>query len=133
MIGKIIRFVSQPFFDKRLTSELFEQYVKETIYKMQSMDASTLEFSAMLAEMMRRLREHNNSEEVDDLPQLEIHLGEEGSKEAAAAFKRTKKFAPTRSVPSPHVTFSLLMRCSNPTVLTLLRRISHPLKLWQRS
>ncbi|KIJ29390.1 hypothetical protein M422DRAFT_269227 [Sphaerobolus stellatus SS14] len=38
---------------------------------------------------MTHLHEHNDSEEVNDLPGLEPHLGSEGTKEAAQSFSRT--------------------------------------------
>lgn len=47
---------------------------------------------------MAHLRQHNDSEETQDLPQLELKLGQEGSQHAAATFTKTKKFAPTRYV-----------------------------------
>ncbi|KAF9233767.1 hypothetical protein BU15DRAFT_90224 [Melanogaster broomeanus] len=46
------------------------------------------------------LREHNNSEETKDLPQLEEKLHLDHSKEAASQFKTTKRFVPTRAHPS---------------------------------
>jgi hypothetical protein len=49
---------------------------------------------------MQHLRPHNDSEEQEDLPLLEPHLGKEGSKEAASSFSRTKQFLPTRAHPS---------------------------------
>jgi hypothetical protein len=45
---------------------------------------------------MQHLKPHNDSEEKNDLPMLEPKLGEEGSKQAAEQFSRTKKFVPTR-------------------------------------
>lgn len=42
--------------------------------------------------------EHNDSEEQKDLPELEPHLGADGSATAAQSFSQTKKFVPTRSV-----------------------------------
>lgn len=49
---------------------------------------------------MEHLREHNDSEELKDLPPLERALGAEASQKAAASFSRTKKFVPTRSHPA---------------------------------
>ena len=51
---------------------------------------------SLLKQVMQHLRTHNDSEEQNDLPQLEPKLGPEGSEKAAADFKRTKKFAPTQ-------------------------------------
>jgi hypothetical protein len=47
---------------------------------------------------MEYLQPHNDSEEQKDLPLLTKAIGEEASAEAAATFKRTKRFAPTRFV-----------------------------------
>ena len=60
------------------------------------MRAGTPEFDALLTKMMASLHHHNDDEEIDDLPLLEPAIGEAASKEAAQAFKRTKKFVPTR-------------------------------------
>ncbi|KAF9071202.1 hypothetical protein BDP27DRAFT_1361990 [Rhodocollybia butyracea] len=76
------------------------QIVKEQLYKLDSLTAGTNEFDVLISEVMGHLRPHNDSEEIKDLPQLEPKLGPEGSKQAAASFKRTKKFAPTRTHPS---------------------------------
>jgi hypothetical protein len=45
---------------------------------------------------MDHLHQHNDSEEQKDLPLLFEKLGAEGAASAAASFKRTKGFAPTR-------------------------------------
>lgn len=47
---------------------------------------------------MVSLHHHNDDEEIEDLPLLEPEIGQEGSKEAAQSFKRTKKFVPTRYI-----------------------------------
>ncbi|KAK6972136.1 Hhe domain protein [Favolaschia claudopus] len=75
------------------------QHVKEMLYKMESMTPGSAEYDKLLERMMVSLREHNDSEEANDLPILETHLGE-GSQQAASQFSLTKKFAPTRSHPS---------------------------------
>lgn len=62
------------------------------------MQAGTSEYDAILKPMMETLRAHNDSEEKKDLPLLIPKIGHEGSQEAAANFKRTKKFAPTQYV-----------------------------------
>jgi len=76
------------------------QYVKEHLYKLESLKAGTAEFHSTLKDVMDHLHKHNDSEEQEDLPKLEAVIGKEASKEAAASFSRTKKFAPTRAHPS---------------------------------
>ncbi|KAJ3518002.1 hypothetical protein NMY22_g13839 [Coprinellus aureogranulatus] len=56
---------------------------------------ATPSYDALLKSIMDHLHEHNDSEEVNDLPQLFEKIGREGAEEAAREFKRTKKFAPT--------------------------------------
>ncbi|KAK7042210.1 Hhe domain protein [Favolaschia claudopus] len=75
------------------------QHVKEMLYKMESMTPGSAEYDKILERMMASLHEHNDSEEVNDLPLLEPHLGE-GSQQVASQFSLTKKFAPTRAHPS---------------------------------
>ena len=77
------------------------QSVKEKLYQIESMKPGSEEYSTLLAAVMKHLHEHNDSEEQKDLPELEPHLGAEGSSTAAQSFSRTKKFVPTRSVPPP--------------------------------
>ncbi|TDL19007.1 hypothetical protein BD410DRAFT_774379 [Rickenella mellea] len=76
------------------------QYVKEHLYKLEGMKAGTPEYSSLLNEIMEHLHKHNDSEEQNDLPPLEKEIGGAASHEAAASFKRTKKFVPTRPHPS---------------------------------
>ncbi|KAF5382333.1 hypothetical protein D9757_008460 [Collybiopsis confluens] len=76
------------------------QTVKEQLYKLDSLTAGTDEYDTLIKQVMAHLRTHNDSEEIKDLPQLEPKLGAEGSQQAAASFKTTKKFAPTRPHPS---------------------------------
>ena len=49
-----------------------------------------------MTKMMSVLRNHNDDEEIADLPLLEPAIGEAASKAAAQSFKRTKKVVPTR-------------------------------------
>jgi hypothetical protein len=72
------------------------QFVKERLYRIESLQPGTDDYDTILQEIMAHLREHNGNEETKDLPQLEPALGKEGSAEAAQSFKRTKKFVPTR-------------------------------------
>jgi hemerythrin superfamily protein len=83
------------------------QEVKILLSKLESLKAGTPEYDQTISEMMKHLREHNDSEERQDLPPLEEVLRSKAadnatdpSKEAAISFKRTKLFAPTRSHPS---------------------------------
>jgi len=76
------------------------QFVKEKLYMIEKFTPGTDEYNTILHEVMSHLHEHNDSEEVKDLPGLEPHLGKDGSKEAASSFSRTKMFAPTRAHPS---------------------------------
>ncbi|KAJ3794791.1 hypothetical protein GGU11DRAFT_817950 [Lentinula aff. detonsa] len=76
------------------------QQVKEQLYQLESLTAGTNDYDALMTRVMAHLRQHNDSEETQDLPQLEPILGQEGSQQAAASFTRTKKFAPTRPHPS---------------------------------
>ena len=70
--------------------------MKERLHKLESLHPSAADYQALLAEVMKDLHKHNDSEEQNDLPLLEPVLGEEGSREAAKQFKRSKMFAPTR-------------------------------------
>lgn len=76
----------------------FTKFVKERLYKIESVQAGTEQYDSILSEVMTHLREHNDSEEKNDLPQLEPKLGSKVSQEAATSFSRTKKFVPTRYV-----------------------------------
>ncbi|KDQ57125.1 hypothetical protein JAAARDRAFT_131016 [Jaapia argillacea MUCL 33604] len=76
------------------------QVVKQRLYELESLTPGTPEYDEKIKQVMDHLKPHNDDEEKKDLPLLEPCLGEEGSKEAAAAFKRTKKFVPTRTHPS---------------------------------
>ncbi|KZT29871.1 hypothetical protein NEOLEDRAFT_1055295 [Neolentinus lepideus HHB14362 ss-1] len=76
------------------------QRVKEDLYHLESLTAGTEDYDKTMKKIMEHLRPHNDDEEQTDLPMLEPALGEEGSKAAAAEFKRTKKFVPTRTHPS---------------------------------
>jgi len=75
------------------------QQVKEMLSNLESLTPGTSEYDTIIEKMMFSLHHHNDDEEVKDLPQLEPHLGEEGSKHAAAQFSLTKKFVPTRAHP----------------------------------
>ncbi|EPQ54242.1 hypothetical protein GLOTRDRAFT_116818 [Gloeophyllum trabeum ATCC 11539] len=76
------------------------QKVKEYLYDLESLTAGTADYDKVITQVMDHLHPHNDDEELTDLPLLEPCLGEEGSKAAAADFKRTKKFVPTRAHPS---------------------------------
>jgi len=86
------------------------QHVKELLSHLESLSPGTEPYHEMMQKMIAHLKPHNDSEEQEDLPQLEPLLGEEGSKEAAQTFSRTKKFVPTRAHPGapnrpPYETF----------------------------
>ena len=72
------------------------QFVKEKLYRLESMTPGTSEYDNMLKEVMDHLHEHNDNEEQKDLPLLESKIGQEDCHKAAVTFSRTKKFAPTR-------------------------------------
>ncbi|TFK50125.1 hypothetical protein OE88DRAFT_1661677 [Heliocybe sulcata] len=76
------------------------QRVKEDLYHLESLTVGTEEYDKTMTKVIEHLRPHNDDEEQKDLPMLEPALGEEGSRTAAAEFKRTKKFVPTRAHPS---------------------------------
>ncbi|TRM59882.1 hypothetical protein BD626DRAFT_506749 [Schizophyllum amplum] len=76
------------------------QDVKEKLYKIESMQVGSKEYDSLLATVMDHLHKHNDSEEQQDLPELEPILGSDGSASAAQTFSRTKKFVPTRAHPS---------------------------------
>ncbi|KAI0051513.1 hypothetical protein FA95DRAFT_1554328 [Auriscalpium vulgare] len=76
------------------------QIVKELLYSLSSQNPGTAEYDTTLKKVMDHLRPHNDSEEQEDLPLLEPHLGPDGSTSAAQSFSRTKKFVPTRAHPS---------------------------------
>jgi len=75
------------------------QFVKENLYKLEGMEVGTPAYDQLLKEVMDHLHKHNDSEEQKDLPLLFEKLGAAGAKDAAAQFKRTKKFAPTHPHP----------------------------------
>ncbi|KAJ7481839.1 hypothetical protein FB451DRAFT_1556028 [Mycena latifolia] len=75
------------------------QHVKEMLYKLESLTPGTSEYDTIIERMMASLHNHNDDEEIKDLPLLEPHLGEDGSKHAASQFSLTKKFVPTRAHP----------------------------------
>lgn len=87
---------------RKLADEDREQHsiVKKDLYQLEGMEPGTPNYDALLKTVMEALRKHNDSEEVEDLPRLEPAIGKEKSEAAAASFKRTKKFVPTRSVHS---------------------------------
>jgi len=99
---------------KRLADEDRSEhlFVKQKLYEFETLkDSSVLpgkglvanlseQRATLLKDVMDHLHKHNDSEEQNDLPSLELKLGTEGSQKAAADFKRTKKFAPTRPHPS---------------------------------
>jgi hypothetical protein len=72
------------------------QHVKEMLSKLETLTPGTSEYDKIMERMMTSLHHHNDDEEVKDLPMLEPHLGEDGSKYAASQFSLTKKFVPTR-------------------------------------
>ncbi|KAF9466014.1 hypothetical protein BDZ94DRAFT_1281295 [Collybia nuda] len=76
------------------------QYVKERLYRLESLTAGSAEHSSLLKDIMDHLHKHNDSEEKEDLPLLEPALGKEGSVAASKSFSRTKQFVPTRAHPS---------------------------------
>lgn len=83
-------------FYKSLTWYHLYQTVKTLLSKLESLQPGTAPYDQTVSEIMRHLHEHNDSEEINDLPILEAKIGAEGSEAAAASFTRTKKFAPTR-------------------------------------
>ena len=66
------------------------------MYNLERLQPGTSEYHELITSMMESLHHHNDDEEIKDLPLLEPALGEEGSKEAALSFKKTKKLVPTR-------------------------------------
>jgi len=76
------------------------QFVKEKLYEIEKLTPGTPEYDSLLKTVMDHLHEHNDSEEVNDLPVLEPKLGHEGSIAAAKSFKQTKKLVPTHPHPS---------------------------------
>ncbi|KAF8960821.1 HHE domain-containing protein [Flammula alnicola] len=75
------------------------QKVKELLYQLESIAPGSQEHASLLKSVMERLRPHNDSEEKTDLPLLMKALSAEDSAHAVTSFKRTKKFAPTRTHP----------------------------------
>jgi hypothetical protein len=70
--------------------------VKELLYNLESLTPGQEDFHTTITKVMEDLKPHNDSEEKNDLPELEKSIGAERSKDAAAQFNRTKKFVPTR-------------------------------------
>ncbi|KND00129.1 uncharacterized protein SPPG_04471 [Spizellomyces punctatus DAOM BR117] len=77
------------------------QQVKNDIYELQKKTAGKdADFDALLAKMMRELRQHIQEEETEDLPKLRSALQNEEGTKLGREFQMTKKFVPTRSHPS---------------------------------
>ncbi|KAF9223111.1 hypothetical protein BS17DRAFT_782395 [Gyrodon lividus] len=76
------------------------QSIKIMLAQLESMQVGTDEFDTLMSKMMAHIREHNDSEETNDLPRLEEALHPDHSKEAAFQFNTTKRFVPTRAHPS---------------------------------
>ncbi|KAF9556871.1 hypothetical protein CPC08DRAFT_764939 [Agrocybe pediades] len=87
---------------KRLADEDRQEHlqVKELLYQIESVKVGTEEHASILKAVVDHLKPHNDSEEQKDLPALQKAIGNDAAAEAAASFKRTKKFVPTRSHPS---------------------------------
>ena len=79
--------------------------MKELLYKLEGLSAGTTEYDDTVKQVMDHLRPHNDSEETTDLPKLEAKLGDELSEKSARSFELTKKFVPTRSVPTRNIDF----------------------------
>lgn len=73
--------------------------MKEKLADLEKITPGTPQYDSVLSDIMTHLRKHNDSEEREDLPLLEPSMGEDGSRQAALSFSRTKMFAPTRSAP----------------------------------
>ncbi|KAF5370940.1 hypothetical protein D9615_009791 [Tricholomella constricta] len=77
------------------------QFVKEILYRLEPMTPGSLEYAALLRQIMDHLHKHNEKEEKEDLPLIEPILGSDRSLAAAFNFLATKKFAPSRANPAP--------------------------------
>ncbi|KAI0795074.1 hypothetical protein C8Q75DRAFT_712265 [Abortiporus biennis] len=75
------------------------QIVKEDLHKLEYLTPGSEQYDKLVTNMMSSLHHHNDDEEIKDLPLLESVIGEEASRQAAAGFKTTKKFVPTRTHP----------------------------------
>ncbi|KAF8838179.1 hypothetical protein BDN67DRAFT_971935 [Paxillus ammoniavirescens] len=73
--------------------------IKIMLAQLESMQVGTEEYNTLMSKMMAQLREHNDSEERNDLPLLEGVLHLDNSNEAAHRFNTTKRFVPTRPHP----------------------------------
>lgn len=92
-----------PFHNSQLNSQastrIYHVKLLENPYRRdQGRSTRTTEHSELLKNIMDHLCKHNNTEEQEDSPLLEPHLGLDGSVAAAKSFSRTKKFVPTRSI-----------------------------------
>jgi hemerythrin superfamily protein len=76
------------------------QKVKELLFRLDKLQAGHQDFDSTLKQVIDHLRPHNDSEEQTDLPQLEAKMTTEDLEKAAADFRRTKRFAPTRPHPN---------------------------------
>ena len=74
------------------------QTVKKQLYELESLTPGDDNHADLLKSIMGHLHEHNDSEEMNDLPLLEPALGKDGSLQAASKFTRTKQFVLTRLV-----------------------------------
>jgi hemerythrin superfamily protein len=72
------------------------QKVKNLLSELEKLTPGTQDYDIKIQQVMENLRPHNESEEQQDLPQLESKIDQQGSQAAARSFQLTKKFVPTR-------------------------------------
>ena len=108
MIEKDISYViiSFPGLFRILISFNIVQRVKEDLYKLEDLKPGSPEFDKLITKIVASLHQHNDGEEIRDLPLLEPAIGENVSRKSAESFKTTRKFVPTRLVHSISQHFS---------------------------
>ncbi|KAI9011303.1 HHE domain-containing protein [Gaertneriomyces semiglobifer] len=76
------------------------QAVKDDLYSLKDHKVGTQEFDAIMAKLIRELRQHMNEEETQDLPRFRAAISAAEGEKLGKEFMMTKKFVPTRSHPS---------------------------------
>lgn len=77
-----------------------QQYVKDRLKAIESMEVMSDKHIATLKDVMSRLKDHMKEEEEHDFVKLEEKLSDADSATIAKSFERTKIIVPTRPHPT---------------------------------
>lgn len=70
--------------------------MKEGLKTLEGLKVGTPEYNDLTNKVISELREHVDSEEMEDFPLLEATINQDVSASTARSFERTKMFVPTR-------------------------------------